>query len=305
MTNNSSQNPKSYNPVKSDKIQNRESIVAWIQQTIAALEARDSAALIEGLAAEVSFLWLGQQWQGREAVEAAISEQVAAWEAVRFQPVHILIEAEQGVAAVAWVCRFGREGAYQEMLGGTVLEFNEAGSLRYARTYLDPVRSRLIPHLELPWPEIGWQPCQEPGPPPERTVLEAVIQANARAWASHEVKQLSQILHDEITVCPPWDYLVGRRKVEKGAEVYFSHYRETQVTPHRLIIDPSQPYFGVCEQTFACTNPETGRRGEDADYAFFEVAKGKLRYWRTYFDTTRSVQVLEKTAGFLKGESGE
>jgi hypothetical protein len=290
--------------MKSNPIQNREAVAAWIQQKIAALEARDISGLTEGLAAEVSFLWLGEQWQGREAVETAIKAKVAAWEGVRFQPVHILIEAEQGVAAVAWVCRFGREGAYQEMLGGTVLEFSETGALRYARTYLDPVRSRSIPHLELPWPAPSWQPCQEPGPPPARAVLEGVIQANARAWASHEVKQLSQILHDEITVSPPWDYLVGRQQVEKGAEVYFNHYRETQVTPHRLIIDPTQPYFGVCEQTFACTNPETGQRGEDADYAFFEVAQGKLRYWRTYFDTTQSVQVLEKTAGFLQGEGG-
>ncbi len=37
----------------------------------------------------------------------------------------------------------------------------------------------------------------------------------------------------------------------------------------------------------------------DYDFVFFEIAGGKLRYWRTYFDTSRSAQVVEKTVGFF------
>jgi hypothetical protein len=129
--------------------------------------------------------------------------------------------------------------------------------------------------------------------------MEALVRANARAWSSHSLDRLGQVIHDEICVCPPWDYQLGRQNVERGARIYFTHYQDTQVTPTRIVNDPDQPYFGVCEQTFACTNPETGRRGADADFAFFEIAQGKLRYWRTYFDTSQSVQVIEKTAGFL------
>jgi hypothetical protein len=114
------------------------------------------------------------------------------------------------------------------------------------------------------------------------------------------VTQLQAAIHDEIVLQPPWDYVVGQAALVAGANVYFANYTDTRVTLHRLILDPTQPHFGVCEQTFACANPDTGRRGEDHDFAFFEIAQGKLRYWRTYFDTTRSVQVVEKTFGFLR-----
>lgn len=287
------------------ELADRAILEARIRESIAALEARDGAALAAGLHPEASFAWLNQRWQGRDQIQAALTALLAGWTEVRLKPVHLLIDPGQHAAALAWVCRYRQAGAgsCQQLLGGTVLEFTPEGLLRHGRTYLDPVRSGSIPDFSVPWPAPGWNPCQEPGPPPDRAVLEGVVQANARAWASHEVAQIGQLIHDDICVSPPWDYLRGRSQVERGAQVFFEHYRETQVTPHRVIVDPTQPYFGVCEQTFTCTNPETGRRGSDSDYAFFEVAEGKLRYWRTYFDTSQSVQVLEKTDGFLQKQS--
>jgi hypothetical protein len=289
--------------VQSNKI-DRAAIEARLHQTIAALEARDGLALAAGLHPDICFIWLHHRFEGYDQVQAAINAQLASWERVFCHVRHSLIDVTHQTAAVEWICRYTKNhgGPYQELLGGTVLEFAGDGRICYCRTYLDPVRSRAIPALDIDWPEAGWSPCREPGPPPDRAFKEHLLGTYARAWSSHDIEQLNQIMHDEICLCPPWDYRNGRQEAELGARVYFDNYRDTQVTQTRFIIDPTQPYFGVCEQTFACTNPETGRRGVDSDFAFFEVAQGKLRYWRTYFDTGNSVQVIEKTAGFLEGK---
>lgn len=255
-----------------------------------------------GLHPEIYFEWPACQWQGRDRAQAALEEHLSEWQAVRFHLHRLLIDTAQRAAAVEWICRSAIRGEEdcQEILGGTVLDFAQNGQLRQGRTYLDPNRSRVIADIDAPWPNEGWSPSQEPGPAPTRTEAEQIIRANARAWSSHDLVQLEAVIHDEICICPPWDYQQGRAAVQKGAKIYFANYGDTQVTPRRFIIDPTQPYLGACEQTFACTNPDTGQRGEDSDLAFFEIAQGKLRYWRTYFDTTHSVQTIEKTAGHVQ-----
>jgi hypothetical protein len=282
-------------------LSDRINVESRVQRLVSALEARDISTVLAGLSPEGTFIWPNFEWRGRGEWRAALEQYLATWRAVKLSLRHLLIDASHQTAALEWVCRYadGNKEGCQEVLGGTVLQFDEKGLLGYCRTYLDPVRSRSLSSFDAPWPDPGWTPHPNPGPPPGRAFAEQLIQANARAWSSHDVAQLSGVIHDEICICPPWDYRVGRANVERGAQIYFDQYQDTQVTPKRIVFDPTQPYFGVCEQAFACTNPDTGQRGEDADFAFFEIAQGKLRYWRTYFDTARSVQVIEKTAGFL------
>lgn len=277
-------------------------IEAWVQRQAAALEAKDATTIGAGLRPDICFVWLATQWTGRNQAQAAIERYLAGCQSVRFHLRRLLVDAAHQTAAAEWVCRYIDQAtnACREILGATVLDFDQNGLLSHGRTYLDPVRSGVVSGLKAPWPDEGWLPSQNPGPPPSRAFAEALIHANARAWSSHDLDHLNEVIHDEICICPPWDYQQGRAAVQKGAQIYFANYRDTQVTPRRFIIDPTQPYFGACEQTFACTNPDTGRRGEDHDFAFFEIAGDRLRFWRTYFDTSHSVQTVEKTAGFVQ-----
>lgn len=281
----------------------RAKIAAWLSQKIEALEARDISALAASLHPEICFTWPPAQWHGSEQLVALGHQHLANCQAICFHLQHLLIDEVQGVAALAWVLRYASKnsGACRQILGGAILQFNNQGLLRHCRVYLDPLRSKIIPRLDVPWPATPWTPHPQPGSPPTRAQVEKLIHAHAKAWSTHNVDLLSQLVHDEIHICPPWDYQIGRENAVKGAKIYFNYYQDTQVTPRRIIFDSTQPHFGVCEQTFACTNPETGRRGYDRDFAFFEIAQGKLRYWRTYFDTTHSVQQIEKTAGFIIG----
>jgi limonene-1,2-epoxide hydrolase len=280
---------------------NRARVESLVHRHVAAWEARDASAISATLHPQAEFVLPTGRWQGQPDIQAALSERLAGWHALRVHIRRLLIDVEQQAAAVEWIGRHARPGesGCREIRGGTVLDFNSDGLVWRWRTYFDPVRRRLLQDFEAPLPDEAWSPGSNPGPPPTRAVIQQIIDTYAQAWASHSVTQLGAVIHDEICLQPPWDYMTGRAAFELGAQVYFDNYNDTLVTPQRLILDSTQPYFGVCQQTFACTNPDTGQRGEDHDFAFFEVAQGKLRYWRTYFDTSRSVQKIEKTVGFL------
>ena len=280
-------------------------VEAWLEQHLTAWAASDVLAITEGLQSEAHFILPPIQGVGRSQAQALLTSRLAELQAVYLHVRRLLIDVRQRAAAVEWICRWRKqaEPEYREIMGGTILDFDLAGLVSRWRTYLDPVRQRNLADLAVPLPDEGWSPSSNPGPSPARETVVQLLQAYATAWASHDPAQFRELIHDEMCIHPPWDYMLGRTAVEAGMQTYFANYLDTQVTPHRILIDPSQPYFGVCEQTFACTNPDTGRRGEDHDFAFFEVAQGKLRYWRTYFDTTHSAQTVEKTVGFLHQQS--
>ncbi|MCK6628855.1 MAG: nuclear transport factor 2 family protein [Anaerolineae bacterium] len=277
-------------------------IESLVQQHLAAWQARDVAAIAGTLHPEVEFIWPALHGQSRREARAVLETRLAEVQSLYLHLRRLLIDPAQRVAAVEWIGRYARSGEKdcQEILGGAMLDFDQEGLIYRWRTYLDPVRRRTLSGFDDPLPSEGWSPCPNPGPPPSPAQVQQIIQSYAQAWTRHDLAQLNATIHDEMIVQPPWDYVVGRAAIEAGARVYFANYTDTCVTPQRLILDPSQPHFGVCEQTFACTNPDTGRRGKDHDFAFFEIAQGKLRYWRTYFDTSRSAQVVEKTVGFLQ-----
>lgn len=273
-----------------------------VRRHTALWETRDASAIADTLHPEVEFIWPAIHGQSCREARAVLETCLAEFQSLRLHLRRLLIDPVQQVAAVEWICRYTESGesGCQEILGGTVLDFDQTGLIYRWRTYLDPVRRRTLSGFDDPLPGEGWSPCPEPGPQPSPTLVREIIQTYAQAWSQHNLVQLNATIHDEMIVHPPWDYVVGRTAIEAGARVYFANYTDTRVTPQRLILDSTQPYFGVCEQIFACTNPDTSRRGEDHDFAFFEIAQSKLRYWRTYFDTSRSAQVVEKTVGFLQ-----
>ncbi len=263
-----------------------------VRQWAAHLEARTIPALVSALAPGVVLSLPRLRLEGREPVRTLLAERIGSWSQVRFHIRRLLVDGEAPVAAFEWVLRAQQadlEGAV-ERLGATVLDFGPDGRILRVATYLDEERSGPVPSLDAPWPQEPWRPCPEPGPPLPRAEMEALVHTLARAWNESDISLIQAIVHDQVHLSPPWTYLAGREAVLAMSRTYMANHRDTRVTPHRFIIDPDHPHWGVCQQTFACTHIATGRRGEDHDYAFFAVCQGKLHYWRTYFDTAQSVQ---------------
>ncbi len=263
-----------------------------VYRLVAHLEAQDLPALAAALTQDVAFSLPHLRLAGREAVLAFLAERTGDWSQVRFHVRRLLADGESPVVALEWVLRVRQADSREvaQHLGGTVLDFAPDGRILGAATYLDQERSGPVERLDAPWPQEPWRPCPEPGPPLSRTQMEALVHTLARAWAESDLSLIDAIVHDQVHLSPPWTYLAGREAVLSMSRTYMANHRDTVVTPHRFIIDPDHPHWGVCQQTFACTNVVTGRRGEDHDYAFFAVCQGKLHYWRTYFDTAQSVQ---------------
>ena len=270
----------------------RAALRGTVHQLATHLEAQELPALGAALAPDVTFSLPHLRLAGQEAVQAFLSERTGDWSQVRFHVYRLLVDGEAPVAAFEWVLRTRRadSGEVTQHLGGTVLDFGPDGRILQAATYLDQERSGSVEDLDAPWPQEPWRPCPEPGPPLSRQEMEALVHTLAPAWADSDLALIDAIVHDQVHLSPPWTYLAGREAVLSMSRTYMANHRDTVVTPHRFIIDPDHPHWGVCQQTFACTNLATGRRGEDHDYAFFAVCQGKLHYWRTYFDTARSVQ---------------
>jgi hypothetical protein len=271
---------------------NRDHIKTWVQQPIVVLEARDISSFMAGIHSDIKVIWPRAEWTGWNQVQACLEKHFNETQIIRLYLRRLLIDIEQSVAALEWVCRYVDQNinVCHEFLGGTALDFNSDGQLYRCQIHLDFDRSGVVSALETPWPQEQWSPCQDPGPAPSRAQSGQLLHAYAEAWSSGDVERVGQLLHDNVYLCPPWSYREGKEQVAAGARYHFANFLDTQVTPRRIIFDERQPYFGVCQQTFACTNPKTNQRGEDSDFAFFEICAGKLRYWRNYFDTGRSIQ---------------
>lgn len=270
----------------------RDVIKSWVEQHIASLEAGDAASFMAGIHPDINVIWPRAAWTGWDQVQASLAQQLNDMKTIRFYLRRLLIDVEQSVAGVEWVCRYIDQSTNScyEFLGGTALDFTSAGELYRCQIHLDFDRSGIISGLEAPWPQEQWARGVDPGIPPGRSQSEQFLHAYTAAWSSSNADAVGQLLHDEVYLCPPWAYRKGKEEVVAIVRYHFTNFLDTQVTPQRIIFDESQPYFGICQQTFACTNPKTGLRGQDTDFAFFEICQGKLRYWRNYFDTDRSIQ---------------
>eukprot|EP01112_Ceratiomyxa_fruticulosa_P009441 TRINITY_DN2459_c0_g1_i1.p1 TRINITY_DN2459_c0_g1~~TRINITY_DN2459_c0_g1_i1.p1 ORF type:complete len:156 (-),score=32.17 TRINITY_DN2459_c0_g1_i1:502-969(-) len=118
------------------------------------------------------------------------------------------------------------------------------------------------------------------------------------AFSLEDIPKWDSVVDDDIILHPPWDSLRGRDSCRRGIEIYFKNYKDTHVIGLRTLVDETQPNFVVHQQIFQTTNKHTHERGSDMDFVFIEISNGKIRYWRTYFDTNSSVQKYELTDRF-------
>ena len=274
----------------------RTTIERWLQEHIAAIETGNLSALMTEIDPRLQIALPRETYKGQEQSKTFLIDTRERWEAVRIYVRRLLIDCQQSVAAVEWVCRGVEKetGICHQLLGAAALDFTADGRLTRCKIYLDQDRSGEISDLDAPWPTERWSPCTHAGTPPTRSQSERLLHAHAAAWSSGDAEQVGNLLHDEVHLCPPWTYREGKEQVKAIARYHFDTFDDTEVTPRRIIYDESQPTLGICQQTFACTNPKTGLRGTDSDFALFEICQGKVRYWRNYFDTARSVQEAYK-----------
>lgn len=264
---------------------NRNQIKTWVHQHVDSLEVRDVSSLMAGMHPDIKIIWPRAEWIGGHQVQAHLKQYFNDTQAVRFYLRRLLIDVPQSAAALVWVGRTIEQNTNvcRQFLGGAALDFNGDGQLYRCQIHLDFDRSGVVSAPEAPWPQEQWSPCQDSSPPLTRAQAGQFLHAYAQAWSTGDAERVAQLLHDEVYSRPPWSFRQGKEAVVAGARYHFANFLNTQVAPRRIIFDQSQPYFGVSQQTFACTNPKTGQRGKDSDFVSFEICQGKLRYWQPYY----------------------
>ncbi len=268
----------------------RATIEQWIYTRLGGLEECDPTRWGDALARDAEVILPRVGWRGNAQIENALTFWRARQQRVRIHVKRLLVDEAQRAAAVEWVLRTVSSdgGETRQLLGIAALTFDDACRLRECQVRWDGPRSGAIANLYAPWPTERWVAAEST--PTTRQDVEDAAQHLAVAWNSRQRQRFLPLIHDEVHLCPPWDYRIAPAGFLVIVDHHFAAYRDTCVTVERVIYDETQPTFGVVVQTFACTNVATGKRGADADIAFVEVVDGRLRYWRNYFDAEASVQ---------------
>jgi len=211
-----------------------------------------------------------------------------------------LIDSEQLMGSVESVVRTKLHGAkvYEEKQVAWILSVIPRGPDRMGITnwcvWIDPVWHVTLNSLETPLPHEVWSPIPTAVPSCREEICNIIIR-KVKAYSHENVHDWAQCVHNDVIMHPPWDTLIGLDACKKAVHVYLQNYKHTQITPLQLLYDETQPNFAVYQQLFKTTNKITQEEGEDRDFVFLEVVDGKIRYWRTYFDTTSSAQKPEST----------
>jgi len=235
-------------------------------------------------------------------IEQAIHTERSKYEEVYIFVKRSLIDAEQMTGSMEAVMRtkIANSKVYHEKQIAWIVEAYPSANDREKilisklQVWTDPVWDVTLNSLKTPLPAEIWSHSPTAKPMTREQISNAILQ-KIIAYSSENVHMWSQTVHSEVIMHPPWDMLMGRDTSKEGVHVYFQHYKNTQITPLKLMYDEKQPNFAVYQQIFKTTNKSTGEKGEDLDFVFVEIVDEKIRYWRTYFDTTSSAQKGDST----------
>lgn len=274
------------------------SLSQFLQDLITRCEERDLSAIELLLSDDVEYSAHKKTWKGKKQVMEALQNELNREEIYIFKKREV-IDSQQLYFAMEAVIRYKEGGTprigYQERQIAWILIVDQDLNITNWMAWMDPIWQVYIRSLETPLPTETWQPSCDPGSPLTREQITDLIKTKVHAYTNEDLVEWGKTVHDEVIIHPPWDNLLGHDCCEKAVDVYFKNYKDTIITPLRLLFDETKPSFVVYQQIFQTTNKTTGKQGKDVDFVFIEVAQEKIRYWRTYFDTDQSVQKQAQT----------
>ena len=91
-------------------------------------------------------------------------------------------------------------------------------------------------------------------------------------------------------IISPFVVTAGHAMIREAVSSYTAGYADTQVDIHRIVYDGRNI---ALQQTWTCTNRQTGERAADHDLIVGLVQDGLIWYWREYFDARTSAQKLD------------
>lgn len=114
-----------------------------------------------------------------------------------------------------------------------------------------------------------------------REQIKAMVIRQAQGWENQDAAAIAEdFAEDALFVAAGFEFQ-GKQKIEQAARDYFKQAHQTTVEIKNIIIDGNK---GAVEWDWRDRNRKTGKRGFAEDAIVFELANGKIVYWREYIE---------------------
>lgn len=111
--------------------------------------------------------------------------------------------------------------------------------------------------------------------------IQAMIVRQAQAWEEQDAQAIADDFAEDAIFIAAGFKFTGKQQIRKAAQDYFKQFHHTSVTIKRTIIDGD---CGAVEWDWRDQNRKSGIEGFAEDAIIFELAKGKIVYWREYIE---------------------
>lgn len=113
------------------------------------------------------------------------------------------------------------------------------------------------------------------------TQVKEMIIRQAQAWENQDAQAIADDFAENAVFIVGKFKFVGQQQINKAAQDYFREFHQTSVEIKRTIIDGDR---SAVEWDWRDRNRKTGKLGWAEDAIVFELANGKIVYWREYID---------------------
>jgi len=111
--------------------------------------------------------------------------------------------------------------------------------------------------------------------------IKEMIIRQAQAWEDQNYQAIADDFAENATFMAASFKFVGKEQISKAAQDYFREFHYISVEIKRTIIDGD---LGAVEWDWRDQNRKTGKSGWAEDVIVFELANGKIVYWREYIE---------------------
>lgn len=113
------------------------------------------------------------------------------------------------------------------------------------------------------------------------SAAQEIIVRQAQAWEDQDAQAIADDFAENAIFIAAGFKFVGKEQISKAAQDYFQQFHHTSVEIKRTIIDGHR---GAVEWDWRDQNRKTGKAGWAEDAIVFELADGKIIYWREYIE---------------------
>ena len=116
---------------------------------------------------------------------------------------------------------------------------------------------------------------------PFREQVEEMVIRQARAWENQNAEAIANDFAEDALFIAAGFRFEGKQGIKKAAKDYFKDFHQTKVEIKRIIIEDNK---GAVEWDWRDRNRKTNKEGFAEDAIVFELAEGKIIYWREYIE---------------------